>query len=943
MGKNKFWIGIGASAGGLDAIKDFLKHLEFEDSIYIIAQHLDPSHPTILKELLEKVTSFPIYMVEEDIKPEKGSIYIIAPGHNATIEKEHIILSPAAIIGPKPSVNDLFCSMADEIKEFCIGIILSGTGSDGAVGISAIKAAGGITIAQDNQSAKYSGMPRSAMDTGFVDLVLSPKEIASELPKLIYSSKENIKRVTEPKVRTNLEKIFQAIFDQTSYDFSGYKLKTIQRRIQRRMVVNKFVTLDDYVELLSNSSNEVEALFKDLLISVTDFFRDKEAFDDLKVIVDNMIDKRDHTEPIRVWVAGCANGAEAYSMAILFEEANRKLNKQIPFQIFATDIDDYALNLGRKAVYSSSQTKEIKPNILKRYFQENDASSYMINKTLRDHVVFAKQNMITDPPFSHIDLVSCRNVLIYFNNETQKKIFQTFHYSLKPDCFLFLGKSESASNTSPELFEVSTKKSQLFKRRKTELSFNLEYTKGAKKLVHNQKISSLQSKVKINEDISLKDKMNQVINEKLMPASIVINSMGEMLHINGNLNPYLTFPEGRLELNILNMAKGDLKIDIRSLLQQAKRDGRASSQALFHETKNKNTMLYIAIEKIHPDINDELFVLAFFELQLSYESSLPVNYQSIDDLSKDKLKQEIEIFRERLQSSIQDLETSNEELQSTNEELQSANEEMQSANEELQTANEELQSTNEELSTVNEELEVKSFELGKVNNDLTAMLSSIDDNILFVDNRLRLQRYTNKAGKLFELLHDDIGQVITSFSFSMDIPNLRAELINVIEMERECIINLRNKSLQHDLRIVPYKFDNREVVGAILFFEKIKNKTEISNKQHENFMNVLGKYTKYPMVCVNIAMEFVHVNFLAEELFGYSNEEFTHMSFEELFLNMTHNQIENTIFKNDIIDSDGWSSITIVTKEKEKKVVRFKYENCPDQLYTDRVIFFKFA
>ena len=940
MQKKDFWIGIGSSAGGLDAIKDFLTNLEFKEAIYLIAQHLDPSHPTILKDLLQRVTKLPIHMVEEDTIPQAGAIYIISPGHNASIQDDEIKLSPAALIGPKPSINELFCSMAEELKEYCLGIILSGTGSDGAVGITSIKAAGGLTIAQDNDSAKYSGMPRSAVDTGFVDLVLSPKDIACELPKLIYSSKTNSQTITEPKIKTNLEKIFQAIFDETSYDFSGYKLKTIQRRIQRRMVVNKLITLEEYVNLLNKSSNEIEALFKDLLISVTDFFRDTEAFEDLKVLIDNMINNRNEKEFIRVWVAGCANGAEAYSIAILFEEANRKLDKKVPYQIFATDIDDFALNFARKAVYPSSQVKEIKKTLLNRYFQEND-NSYIVNKSLRDHVVFAKQNLIMDPPFSHIDLISCRNVLIYFNSDTQRKIFQTFHYALKPDCSLFLGKSESASNTTPELFYASTKKSQLFKRKRTELSFNLDYAKGAKKLVHNQKNSKTQKRVKIDEETTLKEKMNTVLLNKLLPASIVVNSQGEMLHVKGNINSYMEFPQGRVEPNIFTMAKDDLKVDIRSLLQKAKKLGSAGSQALFFESNEKNVILYIAIEKINPKENDDLFVIAFFELELSKDNTLTINNENLDDISKNKLKQEIELFRERLQSSIQDLETSNEELQSTNEELQSANEELQSANEELQTANEELQSTNEELSTVNEELEVKSFELGKVNNDLSAMLSSIDDNIIFVDNRLRLQRYTNKAGKLFELLHDDIGQVITSFGFSMDIPNLRTELINVIELEKESIINLRTKNLQHDLRIVPYKFDNKEVVGAILFFEKVKIKSSMDENINDKVLNLLGKYSVYAMVCIDISMNIIYFNTKAYELFAYSKKEIENMSLEDLLFNVSHGELENTIFNNSTSDSNGWSSTTIVTKDKERKVLKYKFEKYPDMNYPDRVIFFK--
>ncbi|MFP4294993.1 MAG: chemotaxis protein CheB, partial [Halothiobacillaceae bacterium] len=329
-GADPFWVGVGASAGGLDALKELLSGIEHaNDVIFVIAQHLDPKHPTILQDLLARITQLPVVLVQQDLTPTPGSIYLISPGHNATIVDRRITLTPAAPVGPKPSINELFGSLAEDVADKTIGVILSGTGSDGAQGMIAIKAAGGITLAQDENSAKYSGMPRAARETGFVDLVLPPREIAQEIRQFIAASERRGESLSTPKMRSNLEKIFQRIFDQTGYDFSGYKLKTVQRRIQRRMAVHKLVTMDDYVTLLMGSADEVEALFKDMLISVTAFFRDPEPFSDLGRLIDQMVEKAEDYASIRVWVPGCANGEEAYSICILFQQAAIRHRKEL--------------------------------------------------------------------------------------------------------------------------------------------------------------------------------------------------------------------------------------------------------------------------------------------------------------------------------------------------------------------------------------------------------------------------------------------------------------------------------------------------------------------------------------------------------------------------------------------------------------------------------------
>ncbi|MBN2894287.1 MAG: PAS domain-containing protein [Campylobacterales bacterium] len=939
MKKAPFWVGIGASAGGLEAIKELLGAFTCKEAVLVIAQHLDPKHPTILKDLLERITALPIVMVDRNTTPAPGTIYIIAPGHNAVVEEDRITLSPAALIGPKPNINEFFVSMASALSERAIGVILSGTGSDGAQGMIAIKAAGGITMAQDELSAKYTGMPRSAVETGFVDIVLPPRDIAREIELFIDSAEHRHEKFSGPKVRSNLEKIFQRLFDQTGYDFSGYKIKTIQRRIQRRMAVHKLVTLDDYVTLLLSSSVEVEALFKDLLISVTAFFRDEDAFVELKEAIDTMVQTRAHQEAFRIWVAGCANGEEAFSIAILFEEAVERHGVEIPYQIFATDIDDHALSLARRGAYAANQLKGVSPELLVKYFVEQDGT-YLVKKTLRDHLVFARQNLITDPPFSHIDLISCRNVMIYFNTETQKKVFQTFHYALEKNGLLFLGKSESASSASPDLFEALSNKSQLFKRRLNSLNMTLDHINSSKAVAYNHAKSAKTTSLKISANIPLKEQLERTLIGDMIPAAIIINSQGQMLHIRGDLNRYLAFPEGRVENNIMTMARSDLKIDIRSLIQRAKRDGKAASQAIFFEgTKSANHLLYLTLSRMTLDENSDLYALAFFEIDM-LEGPHTGGHMRLSEMSNERLQDEVEMFRLRLQTSIQDLETANEELQSANEELQSANEELQSANEELQTANEELQSTNEELSTVNEELEVKSYELSQVNSDLENMLISIDEIILFIDNRLRLQRYTTKAARIFDLVRDDLSQVITSFAFTMDIPNLRSELLNVIENEKESRIRVFTHQNSFDLRLVAYKADAKEVVGVMLFFEKVVTDQHDKGIQHLGIIELIGRSSRHAMLCLDHANTISYANRAALSLLGYRKEALLGTSAATLMPQALYHA-QRELFDQHLADGDGWSSMTLSKADEERLVCKYYVEECVLDPDYERIIFFK--
>lgn len=870
------WIIVGASAGGLDALKDFLSNIVVDtSSIYLIAQHLDPKHPTILCDILSRVTDLPVKLVTEDIKPVVNCIYVVSPGHNAVIQDGYICLFPAAEIGPKPSVNLLLHSAAEDLADKVVAVILSGTGSDGAQGVAAVKAAGGMVIAQSELSAKYSGMPNAAIETGFVDYILEPALMPKEIAGYLESAGQTLLKVSHSKAKTSLQKIFQRVLDQTGYDFSGYKLKTIQRRIARRMAVHKLLTLDDYITLLAGSGSEVESLYKDLLISVTDFFRDAEAFADLKTVIDKMVSDHQIGDHIRVWVPGCAGGEEAYSISILFHEAKLRLGKNVNYQIFATDIDETRLSFARTGQFTLGQIKNLSQEQIKQYFVERDGL-FFIQKFIREPMVFARQNLVMDPPFSKLDLISCRNLLIYFSNDLQKQVLSAFHFSLKTKGVLFLGKSESATATSPDLFDVLVPKSQLFVRKHTRVKSPVQTAKSS---YSNKKINTKPTMFVAKHNYLAK--IESLLLNEMLPSVIATDESGQILHMRGDMSSYLVFPQGRIDTNLFTLIRDDLKMDIRALLQKAKRQGIASSQSLFFQEAQVNHALFIKIKRVDgvEDDNQPFFLISFTEVDL--KDAFLSDQANPDEFLKNtnSLSNEITVFKARLQTSIEELETTNEELQSTNEELQSANEELQSANEELQTANEELQSTNEELSTVNQELEVKSYELEQVNNDLQSMLENINEVVVLIDNRLRLQRYTKLAGQVLGLRFDDIGQALTTINLKMDIPNLRQELLNVIELETEVSIKVRRGALVYFVRLVAYKENDDKSVGVMMFFEQENHtaKHDPAIDSHSVLVH-LGDYLPFALIVIDELGIVTFANNQISKILGYEPADIMHQN-----------------------------------------------------------------
>lgn len=927
-----FWVVIGASAGGLDALKELLSCLDKSlPAVFLVAQHLDPKHPTILRDLLARITDLPVVLVDDDTRPQTNTIYIVSPGHNAMVQDQKIKLTPAAEVGPKPSINLLLNSVAQDIGEHAVAVILSGTGSDGAQGVAAIKAASGLVVVQSENTAKYSGMPNAAVETGFVDLVLSPSDMASQLKGYIESAGQTLLKVVEPKAQSLLERIFQRLLDQTGYDFSGYKLKTVQRRIARRMAVHKVLTLEDYVTLLMSSAEEAESLFKDLLISVTDFFRDGEAFNDLAEVIDKLVEVHEESDQLRIWVPGCAGGEEAYSIAILFLKARNKYRKPLNFQVFATDIDEFALSQARKGIFNAAQIKTLDTEVLQDFFHKKDGY-YLIHKSVRDHVVFARQNLVMDPPFSRLDLISCRNVLIYFSVELQKQVMQTFHFALKPDGFLFLGKSESASPGTPELFDPYNKKSQIFRRKNTSLSVKSDHISSAVTVARTRKQQNHKTIMVSQDKNKILAQLDQLLLDQMVPTAVVVDAAGQVLHLRGDVSRYLVFPQGRIDTNILTLVRDDLKVDIRALMQKAKREGEASTQALFYDNSEVENALFITVKRVKIDSQStqEVFLISFTQVDLS-EAFISGTGLLNDDsrLVNENLRKEVSVFKERLQTSIEELETTNEELQSTNEELQSANEELQSANEELQTANEEMQSTNEELSTVNQELEVKTYELEQVNNDLENMLAKMNEVIVLVDTRLRVQRLTKRAAKVLSIQTSDIGQTITTLGINIDVPNFRQELLSVIETEIETHLRVRKGSVVYQLRLVPYKSDETRVVGVMLFFE---NPTHRSNLDPEIDGHVtlqhLGRQLPFGLVSIDETGVMTYVSERVQALLGYSEQELLHQNVKTLMPDPYRQHHDGYLYEFSQGNSKGsigrWRDITTQHKSGERLLLKLQ-------------------
>jgi two-component system CheB/CheR fusion protein len=813
-------VGIGASAGGLEAATALLGALPADTGMaFVLVQHLSPIHRSMLTDILSRVTRMPVTEVHDELPIEPDHVYVIAPGQSMTILGGALQSQPRKTAGLHHPIDQFLRSLANDRGHLAVGVILSGTATDGTLGLGALKAEGGITFAQDD-AAQHTSMPRSAIAAGYVDFVLPPSEIAKEIVRISrhqYVAPESTR--AESADDPNMSEVFRLLQDRFTVDFTDYKGGTLYRRITRRMVLHNMQGLDNYVELLRETPDEVDALYQDLLIGVTSFFRNPEAFEQLKTqVLPRLVGDRSRMDPLRVWVLGCSTGEEAYSLAMAVTEVAETSGLQVPLQVFATDLNPVGIEKARAGVYSKDIAHDVSPERLRRFFWEVDGS-YRIVKSIRDACVFSRQNMLGDPPFSRMDLVSCRNVLIYLKPVLQQRVLSILHYALKPQGFLWLGQSESIGAYG-DLFLEEDGKHKIYAKR-PEISplpppqLSLQLRPGQPEVER----SSLQPHLRTDV---LKES-DRILLAKFAPPAVLVSPEMEIAQYRGETSPYLAPSPGRASLNLLKMLRDGLVATVRAAILRAKRDGVAVREEGVSVRSDDGGCRNVAIEVI--PVKPGGFLVVFEEPADEGPSSLEKGNRRRDqqatrppeDQPVERLTQELADTRDYLQSVIEQLEATNEELQSANEEVQSSNEELQSINEELETSREEIQSSNEELATVNDELQTRNIELSQANNDLVNLFAAASLPILMVGPDLRIRRFTAAAATLLSLLPGDVNRPITDIRFKMAIPNLEDLLRETIDTVTARDLEIQDElGRWYSLRMRPYKMLDNTTDGAVV-------------------------------------------------------------------------------------------------------------------------------
>jgi two-component system, chemotaxis family, CheB/CheR fusion protein len=822
-------VGIGASAGGLEAVSELLRHLPSNTGMaFVFIQHLEPRQTSRLTDILSRITGMPVEVASDRHRMKRNHIYVMPPAVDITLSDGMLILERRTeSAGRHLPIDYFFHSLAKEQGSKAVAIILSGMGHDGSAGLKSIKEQGGTTFAQDEPSAQHGSMPASAIDSGYVDIVTTPRKIASELVRLAQDrpAKASKRRTV---AENGLKNIFALLRSRTEVDFSQYRKTTVRRRIQRRMVVHRIDDVDDYFTFLKRNTEEVDALFREMLIHVTGFFREPETFDVLQsVVLPRLLEKRGQNDPIRIWLPGCSTGEEAFSLAIIVTEFFDNRSESPSIQIFATDVSDRVLELARKGIFDANIESAITKDRLRRFFSKNERG-YQINKQIRDLCVFARQNVLRDPPFSRLDLISCRNVLIYFETAAQKKLIPFFHYALKPGGFLLLGGAETVGNFS-DLFEPVDSKTKLF----------------AKRSVQSPPLSSMEVEIPGPKEQALRDfavqtalmqpdirrEVDRTLMDKYCPPTIVVDYGMKIIQFRGNVAPFLDPEPGEASLDLFRMLKSSLEMPLRLTINDAKKaNGPVRKEGILFQGGNGQAS-FLSLEVIPMSgsaVRERCFLLLFEDSRVAVTDATALKgkrgRRNLQDARVSQLEQELATSREHLQTLIEEQESTNEELRSANEEIQSSNEELQSTNEELETAKEELQSTNEELITLNEELKSGNLELTEVNNDLTNLLKSVNIPIVMVDRGLRIRRFTPVAQRTLKLIPADVGRSITDLRADVEVPRLESLISEVMDTlaSREVEVQDR-KGHWYNLQIRPYETADNKITGAVMILFDINS------------------------------------------------------------------------------------------------------------------------
>jgi two-component system CheB/CheR fusion protein len=820
MAAPTYYVGIGASAGGLEAIEHFFQAMPRHTGMaFIVIQHLSPDYKSLMVELLSKKTSIPVCRAEDGMEVEADTIYLIPPKKNLTIFHGRLVLNEQETArGINLPIDIFLLSLAEDQGEKAIAVILSGTGSDGTRGVRAVKEHGGMVMVQDEASAKFDGMPKAAISTGVADFVLPPEAMAAQLlafakhePLLVRDDSEQ-----DSAESRGITKLFALVRNKTKVDFTYYKPGTVTRRIERRMMVTHASSLEEYIEYVQSYPAEIDALYKEFLIGVTSFFRDVEAFRYLAEECLPALFRNAGDREVRFWVAGCSSGEEAYSLAILAHEYMDATGDHKPVKIFATDLDQNAIQAAAAGVYPESIAADVNPTLLTKYFHKN-GDSFQVARRIRELVVFSRHNLIADPPFTKIDLISCRNLLIYLQPKVQQKIFEYFNFSLNPDGILFLGSSESLGDASV-YFQPVHHKFRIFR--------SVGKRSGPKAMSVTSVPSPTPGSLAFNPYVQRGSRagfMDERVLERfllgiegdILPLSAIVTEDLQVMHIFGDASPVFRIPSGRLSMELSSLARKDMTILLTSLVQKAFRSGEEQETTVMMDEGEARQAMTIRVRllpqrKGHPNLAAMMFLPA---------AQRPGSPTIVYDLSKESeerirdLESELQLTRENLQATIEELQTSNEELQATNEELIASNEE-------LQSTNEELQATNEELYTVNSEYQNKIYELVSLHHDIDNILNATGVGILLLDENKAIRRFSPPITRIFSVLEQDVGRPFSHIAHDLEDVDLPALVDAVMAtqktLERE--VRAGNSGQVYHMQISPYSVGPSDFAGAVLSF-----------------------------------------------------------------------------------------------------------------------------
>lgn len=833
-------VGIGASGGGLDALERFFAHLPSgRGAAFVLVTHLEPTHKSLMVELLKKYAKIEVSEAGDDMKVMPGHLYIIPPNKDMAITGGHLhLLEPQSPRGLRHPIDFFFHSLAQDQKQKAICVVLSGTGFDGTQGLKDIKSEGGMALVQDPKSAQYDGMPQSAIDTGLTDFILSPEEMPGKMLEYIKHSAiiearqgigngnigaERASVAMDRQISGNLHEILLLIRNKTGQDFAFYKENTVRRRIEMRMALHKIDDIAAYIRYLKQNPEEVDLLGRNFLIGVTSFFRDPGAFEALKKKALPLIFKnRPPQQPVRVWVPGCSTGEEAYSIAIMLKEYMDEENVDCKVQIFATDVDARSIDKAREGVFAESLQKNVPADKLTHFFVKS-GSAYRIKKDIRGMVVFAAHDILRHPPFSKLDLVSCRNLMIYLDSRAHRRLLPLFHYVLNPGGILFLGPSEAIGEFA-DLFQALDKKWKIYIRKQTVSALKVEFPSVAIKGVTEEQRTGIAVKT---PEPGIGGIVENILVERYTPASVIVDSKNIILYFHGRTAKFLEHPRGKPSLDILKMARGELRLALAAALEKAARQKKTiSSENVTFKGNGGLEAVRIEVSPLkQPESLQGMSLVVFEEVPWQEGAQEPIGKSAVSGKSDRRvreLEKQLAANKQYLQSVVREAENATHELQSSNEELQSSNEELQSMNEELQTSQEELQSVNEELVTVNTELQKKMDELSQSNSDMNNLLTGTEIATIFLDNELRIKRFTPMATGIVKLIPSDIGRPLEQFATNLADENLVRDVEQVMKTlvykEKEVQTKQGHWRL---IRILPYRTLENVIDGAVITFTDI--------------------------------------------------------------------------------------------------------------------------